>query len=416
MNEGQRQLGEVQTVAPVQFMARQSILDRNCKVHAYELLFRGGPENYFRQSDSASAMVMDKVLLYGLESLTGNKRAFINMDEETLRRDIARLLPKTKVVLEILESVPPSKEMLEVCHRLKEDGYSLALDDFTWMQEWEPFLDISDYVKVDFRATKPAEQDRLVRRLAGRNIGMLAEKIETRDEFQTAKDMGYSLFQGYFLTKPELLQRRAIPRSRVHYLRLLRLAADRELRFDKLEETVKEDPSLCYKLLRYLNSAAFNFRGRVGSIRQALVLMGENEVRRWIAVAAAASMSEDQPSELIRIALVRAYFSEELCKRIGAGIRANDGFLRGLLSVMDAILGIPREKVLAELKFSETVEKWLVDQPYLSYELYDALSAFEQGNWLPLSVQAAHLELDEEVVSEVYLWALERADQIMSAG
>ena len=295
--EEQCQLGEVRNGAAVQFMARQSIMDRNCAIHAYELLFRTGPQNYFRQTDSASAMVMDKVLLYGLENLTGNKRAFINMDEETLRRDLAQVLPKSKVVLEILESVPPSSEMLKICHRLKEDGYALALDDFTWMQEWEPFLDISDYVKVDFRATKPAEQDQLVRRLAGRDIGMLAEKIETREEFQIAKDMGYSLFQGYFLTKPEILKRKSIPRSRVHYARLLRLATDRELRFDKLEETVKEDPSLCYKLLRYLNSAAFHVQGRVGSIRQALVLMGENEVRHWIAVAAAASNSKRKSAE-----------------------------------------------------------------------------------------------------------------------
>ena len=240
-------------------------------------------------------------------------------------------------------------------------------------------------------------------------------KSISAEEFQAAKDMGYSLFQGYFLTKPEMLKRKSIPRSRVHYARLLRLAADRELRFDKLEETVKEDSSLCYKLLRYLNSAAFQFKGRVGSIRQALVLVGETEVRRWIAVTAAASMSEEQPGELIRIALVRAFFSEELCKRIGAGIRANDGFLRGLLSVMDVILGMPREEVFEALKMSDMVAKWLVDQAYLSYELYEALSAFEQGNWLPLTVQAAQLELDEQVVSEVYLWALERADEIMSA-
>jgi len=413
--EEQYGLDEVQSMAPVQFMARQSILDRDCKVHAYELLFRSGPENYFHESDAASVTVLDKVLLFGLENLTGNKRAFINLDEETLRRDFARLLPKEKVVLEIVESVSPSAEMLAYCRDLKKDGYALALDDFSWQQEWAPFVEISDYAKIDFRATNPAEQEQIVRKLAGRNIGLIAEKIETREEFQAAKDMGYSLFQGYFLTKPEMLKRKSIPRSRVHYARLLRLAADRELRFDKLEETVKEDPSLCYKLLRYLNSAAFQFKGRVGSIRQALVLVGETEVRRWIAVTAVASMSEEQPGELIRIALVRAFFSEELCKRIGAGIRANDGFLRGLLSVMDVILGMPREEVFEALKMSDMVAKWLVDQAYLSYELYEALSAFEQGNWLPLTVQAAQLELDEQVVSEVYLWALERADEIMSA-
>ena len=413
--DGQREVGDVQLAAPVRFMARQSILDRRCDVHAYELLFRGGPENYFEQTASVSARVMDRVLLFGLENLTGSKRAFINLDEEAIRGDIAGMLPRSKVVLEILESVPPNREMLEACNTLKEDGYLLALDDFSMTPEWQPFLEICDYVKVDFRATKPTEQERLVRELSGRNIGMIAEKIETREEFQSAKDMGYSLFQGYFLTKPEMLKRRDIPRSRIHYVRLLRLAADRELNFDKLEETVKEDPSLCYKLLRYLNAAAFHAAGRVSSIRQAMVLLGEKEMRRWIAVAAAASMGEDQPSELIRIALVRAYFSEELCKRIGAEIRANDGFLRGLLSVMDVILGMPRDQVLAELMISDTVKKWLVDQPYLSYELYDALAAFEQGNWLPLSVQVAQLDLDEAVVSDAYLAAVERSDQIMTA-
>lgn len=326
------------------FMARQSILDLRCEVHAYELLFRGGPENHFVQTESASVTVLDHVLLFGLESLTRNKRAFINLDEESLIRYVARLLPKSKVVLEILESVPPNAEMLAACHRLKESGYTLALDDFSWKQEWEPFLDISDYVKVDFRATDLAEQENLVRRFSGRNIGVLAEKIETREEFQSAKNIGYSFFQGFLLTKPEMVKRRGIPRSRMHLARLLGLASDRQLQFDKLEEIVKEDPSLCYKLLRYLNSAAFHFQGTVKSLRQAMVLMGETEIRRWITVAAAASLSEDQPSELIRTALVRAYFSEELCIRIGAGIRANDGFLRGLLGVT----------ILTRLRFTES--------------------------------------------------------------
>lgn len=411
--ESQIEPSEPQASQTFRFMARQSILDLRCDVHAYELLFRGGPENHFVQTESASAAVLDDVLLFGLNSLTGNKRAFVNLDEESLIRDVARLLPKSKVVLEILESVPPNAEMLAACHRLKASGYTLALDDFSWKQEWEPFLDLSDYVKVDFRANDLPEQKNLVRRLSGRNIGMLAEKIETREEFQSAKKMGYSFFQGYFLTKPEMMKRRGIPRSRIHLSRLLRMASDRELKFDKLEEIVKEDPSLCYKLLRYLNSAAFHIQGSVKSLRQAMVLIGENDIRRWIAVAAADSLSVNQPSELIRTALVRAYFSEEVCTRIGAGIRADDGFLRGLLSMMDIVLGMPREQMLAELKISDIVRKWLVDQPYLSDELYDALTAFEQGNWLPLSLRAAELGLDEAVVSEVYLHAIARADQIV---
>jgi c-di-GMP-related signal transduction protein len=413
--EDQCRLDENRVAAPVHFMARQSIFDRRCEVFAYALLFRGGPEDYFQQSESASGRVMDNVLLFGFSSLTGNKQAFIKIDERTLRQDLARLLPRSKVVLEIMDAVPANEETLRLCTELKNQGYALALDNFTRTQEREAFLEIADYVKIDFRTTEASERDAVVQRLAGRNIGVIAEKIETKEEFAFARGAGYSLFQGHFLTKPELLKRRGVPRSQLQYARLLGLAASPDLKFDKLEETIKQDPSLCYKLLRYLNSAAFHFHGRVASIRQALVLLGGEEVRRWISVAAACAMGEDGPSELTRIALVRAYFSEELCKRIGAGIRANDGFLRGLLSVMDVILGVPAEEMMAELQMSETVKKWLIEQPYLTPELYDALAASEQGNWLPLTRQAADLQLDEEMVSEVYLWALQRADEIMSA-
>ena len=315
----------------------------------------------------------------------------------------------------IVDSVPLNKETRRLCAELRNEDYPLALDNFAWDGKLEEFLDITDYVKVDFRKTGTAARNSVVKRLAGRVIGLIAEKIETREEFESAKTAGYTLFQGDFLTKPELLKRRGIPRSQAQHARLLALATDENLKFDKVEEAIKQDAALCYKLLRYLNSAIFHFPSRVASIRQALTLMGEVEVRRWIAVAAAGALGEGRPSELTRTALVRAYFSEELCKRIGAGIRANDGFLRGLLSIMDVILGVPAEEMFKELRMSETVRKWLTDQPYLSYELYDALSAFEQGNWMALTRQAADLQLDEDVVSEVYLWALQRADEILSA-
>ena len=413
--ENECQVDESRVAAPVHFLARQPIFDRSCDVFAYALLFRAGPENYFQPTDSASARVMDKVLLFGFNNLTGNKRAFIKIDEQALLQDTARLLPKSKVILEIMDSVPLNKETFRLCAELRNEDYPLTLDNLAWDGQGEGFLDISDYVKVDFRKTDSAARNNIVRRLAGRDIGLIAEKIETREGFESAKTAGYTLFQGDFLTKPELLKRRGIPRSQAQHARLLALATDENLKFDKVEEAIKQDAALCYKLLRYLNSAIFHFPSRVASIRQALTLMGEVEVRRWIAVAAAGALGEGRPSELTRIALVRAYFSEELCKRIGAGIRANDGFLRGLLSIMDVILGVPAEEMFKELRMSETVRKWLTDQPYLSYELHDALSAFEQGNWMALTRQAADLQLDEDVVSEVYLWALQRADEILSA-
>jgi len=396
------------------FIARQPILDRRRGIFAYELLFRSGIENYFQfDPASASGSIVDSALLLGLDTLTGSSRAFINMTEDTLLQDLALLLPPEKVVCEIIETVPPTPEVLEACARLKQARYLLALDDFAYLPAWEPFFTHTDFVKVDFLATPLAQCRELALRFAGRPIGLVAEKIETREQFDLAKEMGYSLFQGYFLFKPEILSHASIPGSRVQYLRILAASAGPDLQFDKLEGIIKQDPSLCYKLLRYLNSAAFGFREEIHSLQHAMTLLGEKALRRWISVAAVVTLAEDQPGELVHIALIRAFFCESLARLLGRASRGMDFFLLGMLSIMDAILCRPIAAILAEVPVAQDVREALLGAPNLLRAVFELLRAYESADWAALPALTARLRLEEERLPECYAAAVRFANEIL---
>ena len=396
------------------FIARQPILDHRRGVFAYELLFRSGLDNYFHSDPTAaSGSIVDSALLFGLETLTGPSRAFINLSEDALLKDFAMLLPPEKIVCEIVETVSPTPQTLAACIRLKQAGYLVALDDFAYRPAWEPFFDHTDFVKVDFLGMSPAECKELAMRFAGRRIGLVAEKIETREQFDLAAEMGYSFFQGYFLFKPEMLTRTSIPPSRLQYLRILAAAAEPELRFDQLEEIIKQDPSLCYKLLRYLNSAAFGFYEEIHSLRHAMALLGEKALRRWITVAAVVIMAEDQPGELVHMALIRAFFCESLARLLGQASRAADFFFLGMLSIMDAILCRTLQIILAEVPVAQDVREALLGTRNPPREIYEVLLAYETANWTRLSSLAREMHLDEERLPECYAAAVRFADEIL---
>ena len=259
------------------FVARQPIFDPHQKVYAYELLFRSGMDNFFDASDpdqASTSVIVDRLLLMGMEKLTGGDRAFINCTRNVLIKGYAALLPKDKVVVEILESVEPDDEVVGACLRLKRAGFMLALDDFIYEERLEPLLPLVDFVKVDFRETTERDRRALVEKLSPRGIKMVAEKVETRSELQQASEMGYTYFQGYFFSKPEIIVAKDIPGYKLNYLRVLQAVNQPEINLVELENIIKLEASLTYKLLRYLNSAFFGFRTEIRSIHHALALLG----------------------------------------------------------------------------------------------------------------------------------------------
>jgi c-di-GMP-related signal transduction protein len=395
------------------FIARQPILDTRLRVFAYELLFRGGPQNSFQPfANAASSVIADSITLFDLEMLTGHARAFVNVDEFALRLGAPRLLPADRIVVEILETVRPSEEVLTVCRELRSAGYQLALDDFVDSPETAPLVEFAHYLKVDFQLLEPSARARLARKYADKNIFLLAEKVETEMEFREARDLGFCYFQGYFFCKPSMMETREIPGNKVIQLQLLSAVAASEFRFDVIENLLKQEPSLLYRLLRYLNSPILGLRSEVHSVRHALVLLGENEFRRWASIFAIISMSSGKSPELVRAALTRAFFCEEFSPAAGLGEKSSSLFLMGLLSISDALLDKPIGEVLQTLPVIQEVKVALCGDTNRFRDVLELLLALERAQWNRLSTIAARLACDEEKIPRSYVAALLRATSI----
>ena len=396
----------------VRFVARQPILTGDEKVFGYELLFRDGVDDFFHNSDvdAASRSTLSTSMLMGLDVLCDGRRAFINVTRDVLLKDYISLLPSSQTVVEILESVPPDDEVRAACQRLKEAGYQIALDDFTVDDPRESLTDLADIIKVDLRATPPAQAAAMVKRHGPWRCRMLAEKVETREEFVAAKKAGFVYFQGYFFRKPEMMSTHEIPANQLNYLRMWQAVARPELDIREVEQVIKGEASLCYRLLRYLNSAAFGFGQEIHSIRHALSLLGEREVRRWIRLVATLGAGQGKSSALVLSALVRARFCELLSPQVQAG--ESDLFLVGLLSLMDAILEIPMSRVLENVPVDQESKAVLLGGTSRLSPFYQLMLAQESGEWESARKLAAQLHLSESEVAEKYWDAMQWARQV----
>jgi len=393
----------------MKFLARQPILDRNREVFGYEILFRDGIQNSCSGVDleMASTSVLDTSFLIGLEKITEGRRMFVNCPREFLLRDYISLFPRDAVVAEILEAVEPDPEVIDACKRLKDGGFLIALDDFVDTAAWAPLVALADFIKVDFRLTEREERQTLVSRYAARGIRMLAEKVETQEEFTEASKFGYSLFQGYFFCKPEMMSHRKLPASKLAYLELLQAATANEIDVQELASKIKHEASLTFRLLRYLNSAAFGLRSEVHSVPHALSLLGERELRKWIAVICIGVMADGKPDELMTIPLVRGRFCELLAPIAGMPSHANDLFLLGLLSVMDAILDQPLKTILADLPVRNEIKEALLAKTGLYRSLLDIAIAHERADWETVSAEVGFLGLDPNKIPEIYVAAVD---------
>ncbi|HXZ43114.1 MAG TPA: HDOD domain-containing protein [Terriglobales bacterium] len=395
------------------FVARQPILTRDEKTFGYELLFRDGVEDYFCHSDSeaASRSTLDTSLLMGLDVLSDGRRAFINCTRDVLMKDYITLLPPVQAGVEILESVPPDEVVTAACERLKQAGYLIALDDFAVNDPRESLVSLADIIKVDMRTTSPADATAMVKRFRSKNCQLLAEKVETRDEFLAAKKAGFAYFQGYFFRRPELMQAREIPANQANYLRLLQAISRPELEPREIEDVIKGEASLCYRLLRYLNSPVFGFSAEVKSIRHALAMLGEREVRRWLRLVVTLSATQNKPSDLVLSALVRARFGELLAPKVRHG--DSDLFLVGLLSLMDAILEIRMGVLLEGISLDREARAVLLGKQSMLSGFYRLMLAQEAGDWQTVTKTNAELQLPDSLVAESHWNAMQWAREMV---
>jgi EAL and modified HD-GYP domain-containing signal transduction protein len=391
------------------FIARQPIFDLQQKVYGYELLFRSGLENVFRNAEpnQASAKVMtDSTLTLSMDAISEGKLVFINITRDILINDYINLLPRGLTAAEIPETVESDPEVIGACSRLKKAGYILVLDDFVHGEQYADLMDLADIVKVDFLSTSPEEQRQVLSRFTSPNVRFLAEKVETHEVFDQAIRLGYTYFQGNFFSKPVIISSRDVPGFKLNYLHMLQELQWPDVDFVRLEGIVKRDMALSFKLLRYINSAYFGLGNKVTSIMHAIRLLGPRQFKQWASLLVMASMGSDKPDELVIQALIRGRFCESLAPMLGMKQRSQELFLLGMFSVIDAILGRPLEEILKDLPLSSEIKDALCGKPNRLCDVFDYVLAYEKGDWEAVSEMAGALGLDESGIPAVYLAAV----------
>jgi EAL and modified HD-GYP domain-containing signal transduction protein len=390
------------------FVDRQPIFDQNMSVYAYELLFRDGDQSSAGRIDgnqASSQVMLNTFAEFGLDSIVGNHLAFINLTHELLVDDMVQMLPRNRVVLEVLETVTVDDALIAAVKNLSSQGYLIALDDFIYDEEWRPLVEIADIIKLDVLALKLSEIEEYVRFLRPFKTRLLAEKVETMEQFIFLKNLGFDYYQGYFLSRPSVVQGKRTPTNKISILQLLSKLMRPDPDHSEIETLISQDVTLSYKVLRFINAARFALPRKVESINEATVYLGLNNIRRFASMIALAGFN-DQPHEILLTALLRARMCELLAKE--AGIRDIESFFSlGLFSALDILLGMPMSEVVNELPLGDELERALL---YKSGELGEALGcvlAYERQQWDAVNFAA----LPREEISGVYLEAVKWSNE-----
>jgi EAL and modified HD-GYP domain-containing signal transduction protein len=314
------------------------------------------------------------------------------------------------VVLEVLENVAVDAQLIDGVRRLSAQGFSIALDDFVYAEKWEPLLELADIVKVEIPALGHAQIAAHLKLLRRYDVQVLAEKIETEEDFERLREMGFDLFQGYFLARPKVLKGSRIPSNRLGMLRMLAALQDPDIRMEELGRTITQDVSMCYRMLRYINSAFFALPCKVESIQQAVAYLGLNNVRRWASLIAMSGF-HSRPSELLRLALVRARLSEQLAEAAGRA-DADVYFTLGLFSILDSLLGLPMPVILNELPLADDLQAALLTRQGPLGQALECTLSFETTDLALITYAGLPLHTIQEIYVEALAWADENGQQL----
>ncbi len=387
------------------FVARQPIFDANRELYGYELLFRGGLENVCPPGDPTEAaghVLQAAWLTFGLDTLVGKSKAFVNFSQDLLLKGYGETLPVESTVIELLESVNGDPDVIASCERLKAKGYLIALDDFIYQPSLEPLVAMADFIKIGFQDSSPEEQVAHVRRVASHEPNLLAEAVESQDDFDRAVKLGFSHFQGFFFCRPQIIKRRALTGSRLTYLKLLQAVTAPDMNIGELDRIIQTDVSIAHRFMKYLGNASFGFRGTISSVRQGLVLLGKEQTRRWVSLIALGEMGQDKPKEILVSAAVRAKLCESLADDAGMTERKPDLFLLGALSLVDAMLDQTMDDVLEELPLADELKNALLANASPLRPILEFVESYERGNWAACGEISRSLGIAEGKVLERY--------------
>lgn len=398
------------------FAARQPIFNKDLDTIAYEILFRSSYENAMPQidGDTASSHVLTNTYInFGLEDLTGGKNAFINFTENLLLKEIPFIFPNDSIVVEILENIPPTKDLIDCCIRLKDRGYTIALDDFIYRPALQPLVEIADIIKFDFMQT-PIDKI-YENKIKLKNKVFLAEKIETNQQFEVASKMGFSLFQGYFFCRPEIIKGKDIPANKVQLLKIVSEINKPDVNIDTIAGLIQHDVGLSYKLLRYINSAFYKKFQRITSIKDAALLIGLDELKKLSSLVVLTQMDSQNKNALLKNSSIRAKFSELI------GLEINNPkysptslFTMGLFSHIDALLNHPMNRLIQQLPLAPEISRSYVERQGPLYPVLVLISLYEKAKWEKVEILTSKLRISEKILPEIYLEACRWTDDYFS--
>ena len=390
------------------YVGRQSIFDANEEIFAFELLYRDGEENFANITDEnhATAELLNNVFTsIGLENLVGDKRAFVNMPRDFLVGDYPIPELTDQLVVEILEHVEPEEEVLLALSALKKKGYLLALDDYVFEPHMEPFLELADIIKLDILALGLDGLPEKVEKLRKYDVKLLAEKVESAEEVEACKQLGFHYFQGYYFSKPKVVSGRQITGNQLAVIEMLTLLNDPNVSTDELSEVIQQDIAISYKLLRYMNSAMYSFSREIESIREAIVMMGLTALVKLVNMVAIGNMDEIN-NEAYRTAMFRARMCEAIALELGYKQDASSFFLVGLFSNLDALLGVSMADVLKMLPLADDIREGLTEHTGRYGETLACVLAYEGANIAELQNPI----IDNQLIVDCYIKAINWAD------
>jgi EAL and modified HD-GYP domain-containing signal transduction protein len=391
-------------------IGRQQILDRNLNIYAYELLFRGQGFDLNDRDEATQAtnqIVTDAIIEIGINNIVDENKAFINFTTQNILEKTPLNLPKERIVIEVLENVKIDLQVINNLREMSKQGYLIALDDFVFTEEWRPLVEFADIIKLDILEMGEAKVREAIIQLKPYKLKILAEKVETHKEYQYLRELGCDYFQGFFFSKPNLVEGRRLGVNQLAAVRLLTSINNPDVEFEELTIVISQDVGLSYKLLHYINSAFFAIPTKITSINQAITYLGMNELKRWINILMLSSLS-DKPLVVMQNALIRGRMCELLAKSVGQ--KTSNFFLIGILSSLDSILDISLEEALSHLPLDEDIVEAILHHKGLGGEALHCVLGYER--WDTDSITFG--SLNETEIGNAYIESIAWATKVMS--
>lgn len=396
------------------YVARQAIYNKAKQVFAYELLFRDGVKNCFPDvcpDEATSSMLAGSHLSVGVETITHNKVAFINFHTDTIIHRFPSTLDPENVVIEIIETVSVTPELVESCKQIKAQGYRIALDDYDFSAHWEVLMEYVDYIKleVDIINLDDAKQGAILKGFKDKGITLIAERVETHEEFERLNNAGFDYFQGYFLSKPEMVKHKNIDVSLTSVIDLLSVSSSANFDTQKVVSIFEKDVGLTFKLMRFINNPTVNKKNNIDSVIHAINFLGQDEMKKFIALLALANLKGNKPEDLLVSSLTRARFCRLLSARMGQSENPPNSFILGLFSRIDALLDTPMPSIVSKLPFNGVIKEVLCkmeNKSPLAIQ-FRLCIAFETADWHTIERLAVEISVPSKDLFDIYYDAID---------